>query len=204
MKKLATTLFLLLISMTCYADDSAKQLLTILTPLQNMQAQFEQSIIGKNGRVLEKTSGQMALSRPGKFRWETTHPTHQLLIADGSKIWLYDENLKQVTVQSQDKRTPSPVMLLSDPTSQLTQQFKICCAKQKGPQQTFTLLPKNKSELFQKIELTFNNNQLAQMQLSDHLGQKTVIKFQSVKTNTNLPTNFTFITPKGVDVVTGE
>src|SRR5271163_3974713 len=128
MKKIGFIIALLMISITCFADNSAKQLLGILTPLQNMQAEFQQSILDKDGRVLQQTFGKMALLRPGKFRWDTQKPSHQLLIADGKKIWLYDESLKQVTVQPQTKKIASPVMLLSDPTSKLMEQFNVCCA----------------------------------------------------------------------------
>jgi outer membrane lipoprotein carrier protein len=204
MKKLGFGLLLLMTSMVSFAEDSAKQLLAILTPLQTMQAQFEQAIVAKNGKVLEKTSGTMALLRPGKFRWETEKPSHQLLIADGKKIWLYDESLKQATVQPQVKKTTSPVMLLSDPTSSLTEQFNIHSSKPEGKTQTFTLVPKNKADMFQKIGLTFTDNQLNQMQLFDHLGQRTIIKFQAVKVNTPINTGFEFVAPKGVDIVAGE
>jgi outer membrane lipoprotein carrier protein len=204
MKKILTTFILFLISTLCFADDSAKRLLEILTPVQNMQAQFEQSIVDKKGHVLEKSAGKMSLLRPGKFRWDTEKPAHQLLIADGNKIWLFDESLKQVTVQSQAKKTASPVMLLSDPTTKLTEQFHICCLKKTGKQETFTLSPKNKAEMFQKIQLIFEEKQLAQMQLFDSLGQKTIIKFSHVHVNETVnPALFQFVIPSGVDVVSG-
>jgi outer membrane lipoprotein carrier protein len=205
MKKIITTLMLFFVTTLCFAEDSAKRLLDILTPLQNMQGQFEQSIVDKQGRVLEKSTGKISLLRPGKFRWDTEKPARQLLIADGTKIWLYDESLKQVTVQPQAKKTASPVMLLSDPTSKLTDQFNICCVKETGKQLAFTLSPKNKSEMFQKIQLIFAEGQLNQMQLSDSLGQKTIIKFTNVKINGSVDARlFAFVIPKGVDVVAGQ
>lgn len=205
MKKIGFVFALWLTSLTCFADDSAKQLLAILTPLQTMQADFQQSILDKNGRVLEQTSGKMALLRPGKFSWDTQKPAHQLLIADGTKIWLYDESLKQVTVQPQTKKAASPVMLLSDPTSSLIEQFSVCCAKKSQAQLTFTLTPKDKAAMFQHAELSFKSGQLNQMQLFDNLGQRTMIKFSQVKTNVPLsPSLFAFVAPKGVDVVVGQ
>ena len=205
MKKITVALILLLMTSLCFAEDSAKRLLDILAPLQNMQGHFEQSIVDKQGRVLEKSFGKISLLRPGKFCWDTEKPTRQLLIADGKKIWLYDESLKQVTVQPQSKKVASPVMLLSDPTSKLTDQFTIYCEKQAGKQQAFTLLSKNKAEMFQKIQLIFIEGQLSQMQLSDSLGQKTMIKFTDVKINSSIDAGlFEFVAPKGVDVVAGQ
>lgn len=205
MKKIGLVFALLFTTLNCFAEDAAKKLLDILTPLQSMQAHFEQSIVDKNGRVLEKSVGDLSLLRPGKFRWDTQKPAHQLLIADGKKIWLYDESLKQVTVQPEMNKTASPVMLLSDPTSKLTEQFNITFANKDSVQPIFTLSPKNKSEMFQRIQLFFDSGKLSQMQLSDNLGQKTIIKFTDVKTNTSLNASlFEFTVPKGVDVVPGQ
>jgi len=204
MKKIGFISILLIIAMSCFADDASKQLFGILTPLRTMQANFQQSILDKDGRVLEQTSGKMALLRPGKFRWDTEKPSHQLLIADGSKIWLYDESLKQVTVQPQTKKVASPVMLLSDPTMKLMEQFTIqVTGKAKKPLE-FELTPRNKDEMFQHAALTFTQGQLSKMELFDSLGQKTVIKFTDVKINTTLTSDlFKFVVPEGVDVVTG-
>ena len=205
MKKIGFAVVLLMSAINCFAADAAKQLLDSLTPLQNIQANFQQSILDKDGRVLEQTSGKMTLLRPGKFRWDTQKPSHQLLIADGKKIWLYDESLKQVTVQPQTKKAASPVMLLSDPTTKLMEQFSVRSTGQAAKQLKFALTPKDKAGMFQRADLVFEAGRLSQMQLFDSLGQKTIITFTDVKTNNTLSSNlFEFTPPKGVDVVTGQ
>lgn len=204
-KKIIFTLALCIYSVASLADEAAHQLLAILRPLQTIQAQFSQTILDKEGRVLEQTQGQMALLRPGKLRWETQKPTHQLLIADGKKIWLYDESLKQVTVQPQSQKTASPVMLLSDPTAQLMSQFTIHSIEPSKGQRLFTLIPNDKSAIFKEAKLSFVDGLLTQMYLRDHLGQMTKITFDQVKINILFHSAvFTFVTPKGADVVVGQ
>lgn len=44
----------------------------------------------------------MMLSRPGKFVWRIEKPYKQQLVGDGEKVWMYDPDLRQVTVRKFD------------------------------------------------------------------------------------------------------
>ena len=63
------------------------------------EADFTQTVTDKNGRVTQQASGRMAFARPGKFRWDYNKPYEQVIVGDGSKLWLYDTDLDQVTVK---------------------------------------------------------------------------------------------------------
>ena len=184
------------------AATAAQQLAQLLDAMHSLQAQFVQTVADGNGRVLQQTAGKMSLIRPGKFRWDTQSPAKQLLIADGRKIWLYDQDLQQVTVQKQQNFNPrSPAMLLNGSTKMLAHDFNVSFVKQGDPV-IFKLAPKKASNLFQSVSLSFKNKQLQQMRMLDNLGQVTTIYFTQVRLNPPLPTGlFKFITPKGVDVV---
>lgn len=41
----------------------------------------------------------MAFARPGKFRWDYTTPYSQVIVGDGTKLWIYDADLDQVIVK---------------------------------------------------------------------------------------------------------
>src|SRR5690242_10909353 len=62
-------------------------------------ATFEQQAYDRNGKVVDRSSGRFAFARPGKFRWAYEKPRQQLLVADGTKLWIYDPDLQQVTVK---------------------------------------------------------------------------------------------------------
>lgn len=190
--------FILFFPALSFADPASQELVQLLGNLQTLQAQFTQTVMDGRGKAIQKTSGQMSMQRPGKFRWQTFSPGKQLLIADGNKIWFYDEGLEQVTVQKQQAVSQnSPAMLLSGSPEQLSEQFII--SKQGS---TFKLVPKNKEGLFRSVQLTFNNQQLVNMKLIDNLGQVTVVQFSQVKSNPALSASlFTFKVPQGVDVV---
>jgi len=192
--------FLLVFTSSAFADSAADQLVKILGGLQTLQANFSQNVLDGRGNVLQRTTGEMTMQRPGKFRWEVVKPSKQLLIADGQQIWFYDVGLQQVTVQKQPTtQGNSPAALLSGSPQVLAQNFTIT---QVANDQTFKLVPKESSGLFRSVELKFDNNKLQTMRLVDNLGQVTVVTFSQVQNNPALNSGlFRFVPPKGVDVV---
>jgi outer membrane lipoprotein carrier protein len=182
------------------ADDLAK----ILSNLQSMRAHFSQQVLDGKGHTMQQSSGTFALKRPGKFRWETEQPVKQLLIADGTKIWVYDKELQQVTIQAQDNQGGnSPAMLLSGSIPALKKNFQVSfLQKPAATGSWFLLRPKNKDAMFQSVELNFIDDKLQGMRLIDNLGQASVLQFSNVINNPVLPLNlFQFKAPKGVDVI---
>ena len=83
-------------------DDHGKQLVDeFIEDVESFSGNFEQVLIDADGEVIERTTGTLEISRPGKFRWSYVEPYEQWLIADGLNIWSYDVDLAQVTVKSQ-------------------------------------------------------------------------------------------------------
>ena len=191
-------LLLLLTANQVLAEDQLSQL------LQSSRSNFTQTVMNSKGQILQQLSGRMAIQRPGRFRWEVTQPNRQLLIADGKRIWFYDIDLQQITIQTQKTAdSDSPAALLSNSPKNLTQQFVIHPLMDV---QGFTLFPKNKNALFQSITLIFEKNRLREMRLTDKLDQQTVINFSQVELNPQLPSQtFHFIMPtdKNIDIVKG-
>lgn len=198
--KLVSLFCLFFLPSILYADVTAsKNLADLLTNVTGVQAQFKQTVSDNKGDVLQQTTGQMTLQRPGKFRWETQTPSKQLLVADGKKVWFYDIDLAQVSVQKQQNTNHnSPAMLLSGSVTSIVRNFIIT-----QQADSFTLKPITKSAFFSSVELDFQHDQLTGMQIADNLGQTTQIVFSHVKNNPDLSDDvFHFTPPKGVDVVT--
>ena len=195
------TLILCLVTNQVLAGDQLSQL---LNNLQTFRADFTQTVMNARGQVLQQVSGKMTIQRPGRFRWEVIRPNRQLLIADGQRIWFYDIDLQQITIQKQKSvDADSPAALLSDSPKNLTQQFIINPLMNV---QGFTLFPKNKNALFQSITLIFQKNYLREMRLIDKLDQQTVINFSKIELNPHLSSQtFHFIMPsdKNIEVVKG-
>ncbi|KRW59905.1 outer membrane lipoprotein chaperone LolA [Pseudomonas sp. TTU2014-080ASC] len=192
-----------LASVTAVADEvAAKRLADLLTQAQTITARFSQLSLDASGTQLQETSGQLVLKRPGLFRWHTDQPMEQLLVSNGEKVWLYDPDLQQVTIQALDQRlTHTPALLLSGDVSKIRENFEIT-HNEGGNVVDFILKPKAKDSLFDSLRLSFRNSVLNDMQLIDSIGQRTNILFMGVKMNEPQDNaQFTFEIPAGADVI---
>ena len=205
--RLIRMLLLSVLSVTSVAvaadEEVAVQRLTeLLNQAQTIAARFSQLTLDGGGTQLQETTGQLALKRPGLFRWHTDAPMEQLLVSNGEKVWLYDPDLQQVTIQTLDQRlTHTPALLLSGDVSKIQENFDIS-HNQGGNVVDFILKPKSKDTLFDSLRLSFRNQVLNDMQLIDSIGQRTNILFLNVKMNEPQDdAQFTFEIPAGADVI---
>mgnify|MGYP005996639549 CR=1 FL=1 len=83
---------------------------SLLNNIQSMQASFEQTTIGQSHQV---SYGNVAIQKPGKFRWEITKPQQQIILANGKTVTIYNVALQQATIQNQTQQIDSPAALLS-------------------------------------------------------------------------------------------
>lgn len=201
-KTLAALALTLAMPAAALASEGADRLTRMLEPLQTYEASFEQMILDGGGERLQQANGHMWLSRPGKFRWEVDSPYRQEVVSDGSDVYLHDPDLEQVTVQELDQRvTHTPALLLSGRTSELTESYEVS-RQQQGSSETFRLVPKSPDTLFEELNMTFNEERLAALQMIDSTGQETVIEFSDVRTNHGIDdSRFDFEIPDGADVI---
>ncbi|MBT2767422.1 outer membrane lipoprotein chaperone LolA [Stenotrophomonas sp. ISL-67] len=172
--------------------------------LKGLDGQFEQKVFDSKGKVKETTSGNVALSAPRQFRWEYTKPHEQLIIADGSNVWVYEPDLQQATKRAQGtEEQNSPLTALINPAL-LDKQYDV--SEEAAPRdglQWLSLTPKRETETsFQYAALGFNAQGLARMEVTDAVNQRTVISFTGWKRNPAFPKGtFNFTPPKGTDVI---
>lgn len=183
-------------------EQAIKRLTELLGQAQTMIGRFSQLTLDGSGTRLQEAGGEMALKRPGLLRWHTDAPMEQLLVSNGEKVWLYDPDLQQVTIQPLDQRmSHTPALLLSGDVSKIGENFNISY-KEGGSVVDFILKPKAKDTLFDTLRLSFRNGVINDMQLIDSIGQRTNILFLGVKMNQPLDSaQFTFKVPQGADVI---
>jgi outer membrane lipoprotein carrier protein len=170
--------------------------------LESLHARFEQKVISSNGSVEDGSSGEVWLSRPGLFRWQYGGDFPELVVADGSKIWIYDEMLEQVTVKDQSRATVnSPLTLLTDP-GQLDEQFEV---RELGEDEEVYLLELRARSVdteFDRILLGLRDDTLLLMVMEDAFGLRTEVRFNQIRRNPDLgPELFTFQPPDSADVI---
>jgi len=174
-----------------------------LSGLASWSADFEQTIDDGHGNVLRSAAGRLYLQKPGKFRWDYTKPSEQLVLADGKQIWFYDKDLAQANVRDMDAGlAATPASLLSGSGSVSTQ-FTVTALPASVGLTWYQLVPKHADTDFQLVRIGFNKNgELASMFLADKLNQITQLTFSNPKRNDKFaPDLFTFVPPPGVDVI---
>ncbi len=185
------------------ANSPASDVDKYLTGLSSWSADFKQTIDDGQGKVLRSAAGKFYLQRPGKFRWDYSEPSEQMVLADGKQIWFYDKDLSQANVRNMDSTLAStPAMLLSG-TGSVATQFDIKALPDDGGLHFYQLIPKHPETDFQVVRIGFDKDgELAQMFLADKLNQITQLTFTHPTKNPKFaPDLFTFSPPAGVDVI---
>ncbi|MBT8052797.1 MAG: outer membrane lipoprotein chaperone LolA [Gammaproteobacteria bacterium] len=206
MKRLTLLGSILCCSLLCsgmlMAQTARAQLERFSQGLETFHAQFEQKVTGTDGVTEDSSSGEVWLSRPGLFRWEYGGEFPEVVVADGTRIWIYDKVLDQVTVKSQSaEAADSPLNLLTD-IGQLDRQFEVREAGDNGQMQFLELRPLNSEKDFERILLGLGNDSLQLMVMEDAFGLRTEITFSGTQRNLVLePALFRFEPPESADVI---
>jgi len=183
-------------------DDGEALVNAFVNDVVTFSADFEQSLIDPDGRMLEKTSGTLEIQRPGRFRWVYEEPYEQWLVADGANIWSYDVDLEQVTVKPQAEALANTPALLLGGSGNAMDQFEHDGSFTENGLTRVRLLPVDTESGFQRVELGFEDGRLSRMVFFDNLEQTTVVVLKNVVVNEPIDSaRFRFAVPDGVDVV---
>ena len=191
-------------SLSLQAGEALEEFTSRLKTLDSMSTEFSQVTMDQNGEVLQSLSGTLSVQRPGKMRWQTNPPYEQLVVSDGSSVWVYDMDLEQVTIRNLEaKLQETPALLLSGDVSNIADSYS-ASKEQVGDVVRYRLKPLDASQLFEALEFDYADDEVEFMRIFDAAGQITEIRFTSQETNTEFdPAAFTFIVPDDVDVIDG-
>ena len=76
---------------------AVEQLEEFVRDVKTGQAAFIQTVTSPDGARTKTSSGSFEFSRPNRFRFAYTKPFEQAIVADGSKVWIFDSDLNQVS-----------------------------------------------------------------------------------------------------------
>lgn len=179
-----------------------EQLNTFTHGLKGLDGQFTQQVFDTRGKQKELSSGRVAVAAPHQFRWEYTKPYAQLIVADGTTVWVYDPDLKQVSKRPQGaEEANSPLAILLNPTK-LDHDFVVTEAGTQQGVEWLKIVPRTPEAAFKSARLGFASGRLQQLAYEDALGQRTVITFSHWQRNPSFAKGtFQFTPAKGVDVI---
>ncbi len=182
--------------------DAQARLSAFVSQTRGLKAQFTQIVLDRNGRKTQESTGTLFLQRPGKFRWVYQKPYAQLLVGDGKRLWIYDEDLDQVTIRKLDLAIgDSPAALLAG-ENDIEKRFNLKDAGNRDGLDWVEAAPKSKEGGFELVRLGFKGDTLHAMELKDSFGQTTLLRFSNLERNPAMGSSlFRFSPPKGTDVI---
>jgi outer membrane lipoprotein carrier protein len=205
MKKCLNGLMLLLfisLSPNLWAENGISQLETFLQDLKTLKADFRQTLQQPDYDQVYASNGVFYLKRPGQLRWEYQTPSEQLIVADGSRVWLHDIDLEQVSHRSQKAVLDgTPAQLLSG-TGPITEHFQVNELGVKRELTWVELIPKSKEAQFSSVRLALKASRLERMEMLDNFGQVTRFFFDNLERNPELDDElFEFEPPPLIDLI---
>lgn len=166
------------------------------------RADFEQDVFDRQKKKVQASRGNFVFERPGRFRWTTTAPARVVIVGDGERVWIHDEELEQVTVRRMAKALGStPAALLAGNTD-VSQAFELSEAGLRDGLEWVEARPRERDAGFERMRLGLSATGLQAMELLDHFGQTTRLRFFNLQRNPSLEAGtFRFTPPPGVDVL---
>lgn len=197
----------LLVPASAWAQGAAATPLDrFLKDLKTLRVSFTQTLVDARGRNLDRSSGTLVVSRPGKFRWEVEPPSGdgggQLLVADGRNLWFFDRDLEQVTVRPMDEAlTATPAMLISGAV-EVREAFDVEPLGRRDGLEWVRVVPKRAEADFREAEIGFARGDMRRMILRDKLGQTATVTFEKARRNAAVSAaEVSFTPPRTADVI---
>ena len=197
---------LLLILLLCVAGaaeaSSIDRFKTFLRTTQAARASFDQKVHDRGGKVVQESKGSFVFLRPGRFRWEYAKPVDQLIVGDGERVWIHDRDLNQVTVRRISRALGSTPAALLAGSADVEKAFELSEAGERDGLEWLEAKPREKESGFERIRMGFDVSGIRAMELVDHFGQTTLLRFSGLVRNPKIdPSEFRFEPPKGADVL---
>jgi outer membrane lipoprotein carrier protein len=185
------------------ADDAVLE--RYLVGLRSLRAAFSQVTLDASGKVVEKGAGSLVVARPGRFRWEFRPEggDPQLLVADGRNLWLYDQELQQVTVKpAASALAATPIVLLSGGMAEARAAFEFSALPARDGMEQLRVTPRGASADFASAELGFRGDELQRLVIHDRLAQVVTLEFSHAARNARVTDGeLSFRPPAGADLI---
>jgi outer membrane lipoprotein carrier protein len=194
--------FLAMFFASAVQADAVDRFKSFLRTSQSARADFEQNVYGREGKLIQESKGSFVFLRPGRFRWTYAKPVDQVIVGDGERVWIYDRDLNQVTVRKLSRALGSTPAALLAGASDVEAAFELSDAGQRDGLEWLEAKPRERDAGFERIRMGFDATGVQAMQLVDHFGHTTVLRFHNLQRNPKVdPAEFRFEPPPGADVL---
>jgi outer membrane lipoprotein carrier protein len=175
---------------------------TFVRGTQSARADFEQKVYDRGGKLTQESKGSFVFQRPGLFRWVYAKPVDQVIVGDGERVWIHDRDLNQVTVRKLSAALGSTPAALLAGSADVEKAFELSDAGSRDGLEWLQALPREREAGFERVRMGFSAEGIQAMELTDHFGQTTQLRFSNVVRNPKVDrSEFRFEPPKGADVL---
>jgi outer membrane lipoprotein carrier protein len=175
---------------------------TFVRGTQSARGEFEQKVYDRSGKPTQESKGSFVFQRPGLFRWLYAKPVDQVIVGDGERVWIHDRDLNQVTVRKLSRALGSTPAALLAGSADVDKAFDMSDAGSKDGIEWLEAKPREAEAGFARVRMGFDANGLRAMELFDHFGQTTHLRFLNLVRNPKVDASeFRFQPPKGADVL---
>ena len=167
---------------------------------ENLHAKFTQILNNPNQDQAQTSEGELWITKPSFFKWVTSNPNKQTIVSDGQKLWIYDEDLAQITVQNVPENiAQAPYLLFLTGNSETL--IKLFSVNEIG-KNSYRLTPKDKEQsLIKYVDIVFSGKRLTKLLIQTDMGQSTHIDFSKQSFSKIALSTYTFKPPEGVDIL---
>jgi outer membrane lipoprotein carrier protein len=169
---------------------------------QSARAEFEQKVYDRGGKLTQESKGSFVFQRPGLFRWVYAKPIDQVIVGDGERVWIHDRELNQVTVRKLSRALGATPAALLAGSADVEKAFELAEAGSRDGLEWLEARPREREAGFERIRMGFDATGVRAMELLDHFGQTTVLRFSNLVRNPKVDrSEFRFEPPKNADVL---
>ena len=173
--------------------------LEYLKDINSFQSDFVEHRYSDTGQLIVSVNGTCKLMRPGMFRWHYLDTNEeQLVISDGSTLWVYEPDLEQVFVRQGRSVENSIILKIFGVEDAADQQYLV--EELSSPNWLRLRLGADDSIL--SVDVEYVDTIIKSVRSIDPSGFSTVIEFVNPKTNPRLKaSDFQFVPPPDVDII---
>ena len=192
----STALLALALSTSAWAGDES-ELQARLAKIDQLSADFSQTVSAANGKNVQQGSGKLQIKRPNLFRMESKAPQENVIVADGKTLWFYDPFVEQVTANwVKDAVNNTPFVLLTSTEQSHWNQYNV-----QQRDDTFVLKPKAKNSNIKQFDIRVTaEGVLKGFSTIEKDGQSNQYILRNITNNALADSLFKFSVPKGAEL----
>ena len=190
-------------------DEAVSALEQAQRRVTDLKAPFRQAAHNKALNQSIEARGTLYLKKPGRLRWEYQTPTPQEIVSDGTRLWIYTPELKQVNVSAAPAALAGPAGSFLQGLGQVREHFQVRFLNPAQPTDVdglvvLDLVRKQPQPLLARLVVSVDPKSwlVRQAVVHDELGNTVTVRFGETVVNSGLSDAlFVFVPPPGVAVV---